>query len=95
MKTFKLLSWSTPIALLIGTLAHADVITDWNNAALDAIRADHTAPPIALRSLAILHVAIYDAVNGIARTNLTWCKVQFQPVRRVKLLPARRHTPRS
>jgi hypothetical protein len=49
--------------------ASADVVTDWNNAALDAIRADRTAPPIASRSLAILHVAIYDAVNGIARTH--------------------------
>src|SRR5499433_3518100 len=49
--------------------ASADVITDWNNAALDAIRADRTAPPIASRSLAIAHVAIFDAVNGIARTH--------------------------
>jgi PAP2 superfamily len=49
--------------------ASADVVTDWNNAALDAIRVDRTAPPIASRSLAILHVSIYDAVNGIARTN--------------------------
>jgi hypothetical protein len=49
--------------------ASADVVTDWNNAALDAIRADRTAPPIASRSLAIAHVAIYDAVNGIARTH--------------------------
>ena len=49
--------------------ARADVVTDWNNAALDAIRADRTAPPIASRSLAIVHVAIYDAVNGIARTH--------------------------
>src|SRR5947207_5243966 len=49
--------------------ANADVVTDWNNAALDAIRAGHTAPPIASRSLAILHVSIYDAVNGIARTH--------------------------
>jgi PAP2 superfamily len=55
-------------AFLIG-MAQADVVTDWNNAALDAIRADHTAPPIASRSLAILHVSIYDAVNGIARTH--------------------------
>ena len=47
----------------------ADVVTDWNNAALDAIRAGNTAPPIASRSLAILHVSIYDAVNGIARTH--------------------------
>src|ERR1700747_3651239 len=69
MKTFKCLSWCASTSLLIGSLAHADVITDWNNAALDAIRAGNTAPPIASRSLAILHVAIYDAVNGIARTH--------------------------
>ena len=49
--------------------ANADVVTDWNNAALDAIRAGNTAPPIASRSLAILHVSIYDAVNGIDRTH--------------------------
>src|SRR5947208_16931400 len=49
--------------------ANADVVTDWNNAALDAIRAGNTAPPIASRSLAILHASIYDAVNGIARTH--------------------------
>jgi len=53
----------------IGSPANADVVTDWNNAALDAIRAGNTAPPIASRSLAILHASIYDAVNGIARTD--------------------------
>jgi PAP2 superfamily len=67
MKTFKLLSWAVSTALLIGTLANADVVTDWNNAALDAIRAGSTAPPIASRSLAILQISIYDAVNGIDR----------------------------
>src|SRR6266516_5475431 len=69
MKTFKLLSSAVATALVIGTLAHADVVTDWNNAALDAIRDGHTPPPIASRSLAIVHVSIYDAVNGIARTH--------------------------
>jgi len=63
-----LLSSCTSTALLVGALAHADVVTDWNNAALDAIRDGHTAPPVASRSLAIVHVSIYDAVNGIART---------------------------
>jgi membrane-associated phospholipid phosphatase len=53
----------------IGSPANADVVTDWNNAALDAIRAGNTNPPIASRSLAILHASIYDAVNGIARTH--------------------------
>jgi PAP2 superfamily len=69
MKTFKLLSWSAATTLLIGTLVRADVITDWNNAALNAVRTGSMAPPIASRSLAILHVSIYDAVNGIARTH--------------------------
>src|SRR5213595_2758092 len=57
------------LASSIGTPANADVVTDWNTAALNAIRAGRTAPPIASRRLAILHVSIYDAVNGIARTN--------------------------
>ncbi len=53
----------------IGIPANADVVTDWNNAALDAIRAGNTSPPIASRSLAILHASIYDAVNGITRSH--------------------------
>jgi hypothetical protein len=56
------------LASSIGIPARGDVVTDWNNAALDAIRAGNTNPPIASRSLAILHASIYDAVNGIART---------------------------
>ena len=50
------------------TLAFADVITDWNRAALQAIRAGRTPPPEASRALAILHLAMFDAVNGIERT---------------------------
>jgi hypothetical protein len=57
------------LASSLGTPANGDVVTDWNNAALDAIRAGRTAPPIASRSLAIVHVSIYDAVNGIDRTH--------------------------
>ena|ERR1043165_8443429 len=54
---------------VIGIPARGDVVTDWNNAALNAIRAGSTAPPVASRGLAILHAAIYDAVNGIVRTH--------------------------
>src|SRR6266513_5519512 len=68
MKASKLFSYCALTAFLIGAVADADVVTDWNNAALDAIRAGHTAPPIASRSLVIAHVSIYDAVNGITRT---------------------------
>jgi hypothetical protein len=49
--------------------ADADVVTTWNAAALDAIRADKMPPPRASRALAILHAAVYDAVNGITRTH--------------------------
>src|SRR5207249_12206904 len=57
------------LATSLAVPARADVVTDWNNAALDAIRSNNTAPPIASRALAILHASIYDAVNGIARTH--------------------------
>ena len=50
-------------------IASADVVTDWNEAALDAIRADKTAPPKASRALAIMHIAIYDAVNAVDGTH--------------------------
>jgi membrane-associated phospholipid phosphatase len=52
--------------------AYADVVTDWNTAALNAIRIDRTPPPRASRALAILHASIYDAVNGISRTHETY-----------------------
>jgi len=54
-------------ALSIGVAAYADVVTDWNTAALNAIRLEKTPPPKASRALAILHASIYDAVNGIDR----------------------------
>jgi hypothetical protein len=57
------------LASSIGIPANGDIVTDWNTAALNAVRAGHTAPPIASRSLAILHISIYDAVNGIDRTH--------------------------
>ncbi|MBW4468053.1 MAG: phosphatase PAP2 family protein [Pegethrix bostrychoides GSE-TBD4-15B] len=44
-----------------------NVILDWNATLLNAIQADGTAPPLAARNAAIVHAAVYDAVNGIAR----------------------------
>jgi membrane-associated phospholipid phosphatase len=70
MKTSTLLRPIVMFATLsLGSVAAANVVTDWNTAALCAIRANRTAPPVASRALAILHVAIYDAVNGISRTH--------------------------
>lgn len=48
-------------------LPSADIVLQWNNVLLDAIRAEQTAPPPASRNLAVMHVAIFDAVNSIDR----------------------------
>jgi hypothetical protein len=56
--------WGLNIAAL------GDVVTEWNLAALEAIRAQNTPPTAASRHLAILHAALFDAVNGIRRTHM-------------------------
>jgi hypothetical protein len=47
----------------------ADVVLEWNEILLDAVRADATAPPQASRAMAIVHTAIYDAINSIDRSH--------------------------
>jgi hypothetical protein len=62
------------IALMILLVAaaplpvQADMVMDWNNNALQAIRNSSTAPPVASRALAITHAAIFDSVNSISTT---------------------------
>jgi hypothetical protein len=63
MKTFTLTL--VTVTLLAG--ARADEVIDWNAEALQAIRTNRTTPPAASRHLAILHVAIFDACNGIGQ----------------------------
>jgi hypothetical protein len=54
-------------ALAFSTLsAQADVITDWNQILMNAIRADRTAPPKAARAMAMTHTAMFDAVNAVS-----------------------------
>ena len=57
------------IAWHSATVATADVVTHWNSAALETIRAARVTPPHASRALAILHLSIFDAINGIDRTH--------------------------
>lgn len=53
------------IALLgLAAPAGADVVLDWNKVALNAIRVDKTSPPKASRALAIVHTAVFDAINS-------------------------------
>jgi len=52
---------------LFNISVEADVVTDWNFAALDAIRPERTPPPMAARNPAILHISIFDACDGIVQ----------------------------
>ena len=45
--------------------AHADVVTDWNQTAIRATEIASSPPPLQSRVMAMVHAAIFDAVNGI------------------------------
>lgn len=44
----------------------ANSVLDWNSVMIEAIRTDNSGPTLSSRNLAILHTALYDAVNSIA-----------------------------
>ena len=50
-------------------VARKDVVLRWNEVVLDAIRAEDTPPPLAARNMAIMHAAMYDAVNALYQTH--------------------------
>src|SRR6266436_4536 len=51
--------------LITVSRARADAVTDWNANTEQAILTTAQGPPVQGRFLAIVHAAIYDAVNGI------------------------------
>ena len=53
--------------LLNPCFAHADVVLDWNIVALRTTAAAPFNPPLESRNLAIVHAAMFDAVNSIVR----------------------------
>lgn len=59
------------LVTVCGQAAQADAVKEWNQATLNAIAGTSTPPPRAARALAMVHGAVYDAVNSIDR--------QFQP----------------
>jgi len=60
-------SWLRLESLELRQLMAGDVILDWNDVIADTIRADTTkpGPTWSSRNYAIVHAAMYDAVNGI------------------------------
>src|SRR5262245_62016000 len=53
--------------MVLSSAPRADMVLRWNDVALSAIRADRTPPPMAARNLAIVHGAVYEAVNAVTR----------------------------
>jgi hypothetical protein len=71
------------IALVIGGAAQsasADVVTDWNATLEAAVRSPTATPFVIAHSAAIVHVAMYDAVNGVVKN--------YQPLRVTAAAPA-------
>jgi hypothetical protein len=65
-RTHSLLNYQ---ALEARQLLAGDAVVNWNEVTLDVIRATPTPPPVASRAMAIVHTAIYDAVNSICNEN--------------------------
>lgn len=72
MNTFTIMLLTASSATLPGQgppPARPDMVLHWNDVALQAIRVDRTPPPVVARNLAIMHVAIFDAVIAFERTH--------------------------
>jgi hypothetical protein len=57
------------LALFLSLSLRGSEVLDWNDLMLAAIRIDNTGPTLSTRNLAILHLAIYDAVNSVNPTH--------------------------
>ena len=55
------------VSILAALTARADVITDWNIKAGEIVVDAGMATPVANRAMAIVHTAVYEAVNAITR----------------------------
>ena len=70
------------------TGGRADVITDWNSTLLGAVRATSANPPRASRQMAMMHLAMYDAVNGIDRQHRPYLVAEPGPSEASKVAAA-------
>ena len=61
-------AWLLLAACLVSplTTASANVVTDWDDKAVALIQ-PRMVPPVAYRAMAIVHIAMFDAVNSIER----------------------------
>jgi hypothetical protein len=60
------------VATIPGGAASADVVTDWNQTAVRATEVAGFPPPPQTRAMAMVHAAVYDAVNAIDRRHAVY-----------------------
>ena len=65
LKRFVLLAW--PILVLCPAGWGAELVLVWNDLTLRAIRYANVPPPVAVRQMAVVHLAMFDAQDGIER----------------------------
>jgi hypothetical protein len=72
MARYSAIAWLLLAATCLSTRSHADVVIDWNSRA-DAIAAEkRVSGPAHGRGLAIMHVAMFEALNAIDRRYLAY-----------------------
>lgn len=54
---------------ILSGAAIADTVLEWNTQLLQTIKATSTPPPVASRAMAMVSIAVYDAVNSIEQTH--------------------------
>jgi membrane-associated phospholipid phosphatase len=59
--------------------AAADVVLDWNQQLLSSVAAASTSPPMASRAMAMVHTAVYDAINSVNPTHRGYLGVYAAP----------------
>jgi len=66
MSYASLCRWLFSVAILLSpALALADVVTDWNEITLARVIAARQLPPDGARTMALVHVAMFEAVNAV------------------------------
>ena len=78
MKPATLSFVSSSICMAVGNTAVADIVSDWNMHAVAAAQTARQSPSMAARNMAIVHLAMFEAVNSL--------EPRYAPYR--KLLPA-------
>ena len=56
-------SLALSVAVAVPSSVRANVVTDWNATAITVARA--SADPVILRTIAMVHIAMFDAVNSV------------------------------